>query len=182
MNYHYGYDRSPHPSMTLTDIEVLSTPQPTRRQNDYTMTNDPMVTTKPPSLPQAPYRPSSGIQSPPMTANSNQWRSTSTLNNADTRSRSSSKDPSSPKLNAPRSPFGSPSTKKKTKASKSKSPSKGATNSSTTVSGLIGENPLTPNQQWGSTYGSLPDAEVMYGSTKSTGKPSKKASKSFSFA
>jgi hypothetical protein len=93
------------------------------------------------------------------------------LNNADRRSTTSlTRDVEVPRLNAPTTPVAVSNTKKKNKRSKSKSRSNEMTTSSSTISNLVEQNPLTvTNRSWRNTYGSLPDAELLHvGTTNST--------------
>jgi hypothetical protein len=169
-NYRQNYSTSPV-SIPLADVEFIPTPQSKRKVDDNSsLSKTRIIAEKPPIFPQT-------------SSNPNQWKSTSssTLNNAE---RKSAKSPSmrtdSPKLNTPSIPFGSTSSKKKSKQPKSKSRTDGMTTSSSTINNLIQQNPIQPNRSWTTnTYGSLPDAEIIYGGSLTSLKPSKPISTFF---
>ncbi len=170
-NYPQNYSTSPV-SIPLADIEFIPTPQSKRKVDDTSsLTKTRIIAEKPPIVPQT-------------SSNPTQWKSTSssTLNNP---GRKSSKSPSmrtdSPKLNTPSIPFGSTSSKKKSKQPKSKTRTDGMTSSTSTINNLMRQNPIEPNRSWTNTYGSLPDAEIIYGGSVTSLKPSKPISTLFLF-
>jgi len=170
-NYRQNYSTSPV-SIPLADIEFIPTPQSKRKVDDNSsLSKTRIIAEKPPIFPQN-------------SSNPTQWKSTSssTLNNAE---RKSAKSPSmrtdSPKLNTPSIPFGSTSSKKKSKQPKSKSRTDGMTTSSSTINNLMRQNPIEPNRSWKNTYGSLPDAEIIYGGSLASLKPTKPISTLFLF-
>jgi hypothetical protein len=182
--YYFRHDNStPTVSMPLADIEVIPTPQRKRKVGDTPpLTNTKILAEKPPIFPQTSSRPPSTIQSPSINTNPTQWKNTSssTLNNPGTHSTTSlSRDIDAPKLNAPTISFGSVSSKKKPKRTKSQSRNDGMTSSSSTINKLAQQNPTKPNESWAKTYGSLPDAEIIHGTSLTSLKPSKSSSKLF---
>ena len=148
-DYYFYNERQSRPTAApMSDVEVLSTPQRRRVNEDYSTTQN--YSSRPPLA---------------TSTNSLQYRSSSssTLNNAEMRSSTIlAKDPESTKLKPPSSPFGSTSNKKKEKKPKTKTTT---TTPSTTVSQLLEQNPLDVNRSRTNIYGSLPDAEVIYDGT-----------------
>lgn len=182
MNYRIGSETDPSSpyynerqamsttSLPISDVEVM--PMAMRRVDGTTSySTSEYVTTKPPTFPQstASSRPSSTV---PMTSNTLQRKTTSssTLNNVEMRSTTSlAKEPDAPKLNAPTLSLGSTSSKKKQKAKKTKSGGNEMVTSTSTIANLVEQNPLNKKQSWANTYGSLPDAEAMYGGSTTYG-------------
>ena len=167
-SYYHDNSTTATGSIPIADVEVISTPQQKRRAPDMATTNGSrIVTEKPPMA----SRPGSTTGTNPAPWNST---SSSTLNNPDARStRSSTMDVSTPRLNAPTVSFGGGSNKKKDKRTKSQTRLDGMSSSSSTISKLAEQNPARPNETWKSTYGSLPDAEIIYGGSSTSLKPSK---------
>jgi hypothetical protein len=169
---HYYHDNlTPTGSIPIADIEVIPTPSYKRKVEDVSSSTHSRVLTEKPPI----YPPTSTI-----TTNSTQSKNTSssTLNKIGVRSTATDVD--APKLNAPTISFGSTSNKKKAKRSKSQSRTDAKTSSSSTIDKLAQQTPTKPDQSWRKTYGSLPDAEIIYGgSSISSLKPSKPNSKLF---
>lgn len=156
-------------SIPIPDVEMMPTPQQKRRAPDIPPPGDTRIITEKPPM----------FAGPPSTAvtNPTPWKSTSssTLNNPDARStRSSTKDVSTPKLNAPIVSLGAGSNKKKSKGTKSQTRTDGMSSSTSTINQIVHQNPNRPNEAWRTTYGSLPDAEIIYGGSSTSLKPSKK--------
>ncbi|CAF3505735.1 unnamed protein product [Adineta steineri] len=171
--YNFQREKSTSPiSIPLADIEVIPTPQQKRKVDNISPYNNTQILVdKPPIYSQNSPYPISYV-----TSNPTQWKSTSssTLNNTGVYSSSTQMDVDAPKLHTPSVPFGSVSSKKKSKASKSKTRTDGMTSSSTTINNLIQQNPIQPHRSWSNTYGSLPDAELVYDHSLKPLKPSTK--------
>ncbi|CAF3508156.1 unnamed protein product [Rotaria socialis] len=169
-NSEYRYQNDsvlPSIKIPLADVEVMHTPQRKRKVGDTPpLMSTPRLAEKPPVFPQTSSR-------PPSTYNNNN-------NNMDTRAaRSTSKDNDAPKLNAPSISLGSTPNKKKTKRTKSQSRADEINGSSSTISNLVRINPVQPNRAWSSTYGSLPDAEIIPDNGFNSFKPSKNTSNKY---
>jgi hypothetical protein len=175
--YYFHQDRStPTASIPMPDVEIISTPQRKRKVGDTPpITHTQILTEKPPISPQTSSRPPS--------TNPTQWKNTSssTLNNTRTHSPSPSRDVDIPKLHTPTIPFGSVSSKKKAKRTKSQTRADGMNNSSSTINNMVHQNPLKPYDSGSSIYRSLPDAEIIHGSSLSARKPSRSSGKFFYF-
>ncbi|CAF1182449.1 unnamed protein product [Rotaria sordida] len=178
IEYRYQNDSSmPSVTIPLTDIEVIPTPQRKRKVGDIPpYNNTQVVVEKPPMFPQTSSRsPPRGYPSN-ISTNPTQWigTSSSALNNTEIHSpRSQSRDRDVPKLNAPLVTFGGTPSKKKPKRTKSQSRADGMSGSTTTISNLVKLNPVQPSRPWASTYGSLPDAEIISDDRFTGYKPSK---------
>ncbi|CAF1129970.1 unnamed protein product [Rotaria sp. Silwood1] len=175
IEYRYQNDNSmPAVTIPYADVEVISTPQRKRKVGDAPSLNTTqMVVDKPPIFPQTSSRPPSNTNTNPV-----QWRNTSssssTLNTSETRAASaSSRDRDVPKLNAPLINFGGTSNKKKPKRTKSQSRADRTSDSSSTIANLVKLNPVQPYRPWSSTYGSLPDAEIISDDNYTSYRPSK---------
>jgi hypothetical protein len=183
--YNQNYDRSPPLSIPLPDIDVYNTPQRKRKVGDFPSVPTTQIRAEnSPRFPQTSSGSPLTIQSPSVTTKPTEWKSvsSSTLNNTGTRPTTSfAKDVEVPKLRSPVIPLGSSSNKKKPKRTKSQSRSDGLTGSSTTINNLVQLNPVTPNRSWANTYGSLPDAEIMYDSSLTSFRPSKTNGELFEF-
>jgi hypothetical protein len=187
--YHFYHDNAiPTVSIPIADIEVIPTPPRTRNVGETPpSTNRKIVVEKPPIFPQTSSRPPSSSTTAPSSSiitNPTQWKNTSssTLNNSGIRSTTpTSKDVNTPKLNAPLIPFGSTSSKKKSQRTKSQSRGDGMASSSSTINNWTQQNPVNPTPSWTKTYGSLPDAEIIYGGSLTSLQPSKSNSKFFEY-
>lgn len=167
-SYYHDNSTTATGSIPFADVEVMSTPQQKRRAPDMQATNGSRIVTEKPPI---ASRPASTIVTNPAPWNTT---SSSTFNNPDARStRSSTTDMSTPKLNAPTVSFGGGSNKKKDKRTKSQTRLDGMSTSSSTINKLAQHDPARPNEAWKSTYGSLPDAEIIYGGSSTSLKTSK---------
>ncbi|CAF2084845.1 unnamed protein product [Rotaria magnacalcarata] len=186
-NSEYRYQNDsvmPSIKIPLADVEVMNTPQRKRKVGDTPpLMNTQRLADKPPVFPQTSSRPPSTIQPSNLTSNPTQWNSMSSStynNNMDTRAaRPTSKDNDVPKLNAPSISLSSAPNKKKTKRTKSQSRADEINASSSTISNLVRINPVQPNRAWSSTYGSLPDAEIIPDNGFNSFKPSKSTSNKY---
>lgn len=119
-------------------------------------------------------------RSPVVSTNIDQRRSlsSSALNNTDQSSGTVAfRDNDAPKLTIPQTGFGSTSSKK-SRIGKSKSRNNEMSGSTTMISRLVEQNPLNVTRSWTSTYGSLPDAELLDNQPVVTRKPPKKPGRS----
>jgi hypothetical protein len=183
--YYFHHDRStPTVSIPMPDVELLSTPQRKRKVGDtQPLTSTQILADKPPISPQtSSSRPSSVVHRSNTTTNPTHWKSTSssTLNHTGRHSSpSSSMEVDVPKLHTPSIPFGSISSKKKAKRTKSQTRADEKANSSSTINKIVQQNPLQPYEFNRNTYNSLPDAEIIYGSNLTSFKPSRTNGKLF---
>lgn len=166
IEYYYPTE-NPMPSITmpLADVEVIHTPQPKRKVADTPpITNTPRVVERPPTF----TEPSSGPFSTSYPSNINSYPTQprglppSSYQPAEMRSTTSLyRDSDVPKLNTPVVNFGSTSSKKKPKRTKSQSRADEVHASTPVLSSLVTTNPVKPSRLTTSTYGSLPDAEII---------------------
>jgi len=158
-------------TVPLADVEVIRTPQQTRRTTDAPLSNATnILIEKPPMSPKSTSRPPSTTTQPidiVHTHTQSKIGSSSSLN------KSLNIENQSPKLNAPSIPLGSTSTKRKTKRTKSPTRAEKMASSTSTINKLGKHDPIRPDRSWAATYGSLPDAEIMSNATLTPTKPSK---------
>ncbi|CAF4445973.1 unnamed protein product [Rotaria socialis] len=196
-NIEYSYYQNTS-SSPISDTEIFLTPKQRRKLNDTpSLTATQMLTENTPIRPvtskfspskqhrkideipslttvqilaeKTPIIAPSIMQSHNSTAYSTQWKSnsSSSLNNSDTRSpTSSSIDVDIPKLNTPYVSLGQTSYREKSKQPNSQSHLDDTYNSLSNISHTV-----QPNRSYSSTYGSLPDAEIMNNTSLTSSKP-----------
>lgn len=158
-DYYFPHDNSistvPNP---LADVEVISTPQRTRNTADMPLSNATNILIEKP-----PMSPKSSTSRPPSTQPINivNARTQSKTGSSSSLNKSLTIENQSPKLNAPTISLGSTSNKRKAKRTKSQTRADEVTSSTSTIHKLSKQDPIRPDRSWQSTYGSLPDAEIM---------------------
>ena len=177
--YHYYHDNvTSSGSIPAPDVQVYPGPVYQSRTPNLTPSSTRrIVTEKPPISPPSSTRQPTTIQPSNIGVNPAQSKSTSSSTLSNTGARSTSAEVDVPKLTAPTIPFGSISSKKKAKRTKSQAGPDTKSNSSLSVSGLGPQTSTRSEQSWRKTYGSLPEVEVMQTDNIGRSKPSKSTGK-----